>query len=113
MKTVDTNRLYYLTANSRDEDWDIATTTVGHQIVLPKEPYPLSTHPTDYQFNPKIGRVLNEYQLLYIVKGSGYFTSMSCKKCRIEAGTVIMLFPNEWHSTISPSEFRSNLRESN
>ena len=47
---------------------------------------------------PRGGRILNEYQLVYITKGSGYFASQSCPEAPVKAGTVISLFPGEWHS---------------
>lgn len=53
--------------------------------------YPLSRHPEKYNFKPQTGRILNEYQLVYITKGSGYFSSQSCKSQKINAGTMILL----------------------
>ena len=93
------NRLFYLTIGSNDEDWGIVVTTVGHQTIPPHSKYPPQQHPDSYYFAPEKGRILNEYQLVYITKGSGSFSSQSCKKKqRVTAGTVIMLFPEEWHS---------------
>ena len=90
--------LRYLTINSRDEEWGIVVTTVGYQFIPTCSQYPLSRHPDNYNFKPQTGRILNEYQLLYITKGSGYFSSSSCKQQKISAGTMILLFPGEWHS---------------
>lgn len=93
------DQLRYLTISARDEEWGIAVTTVGYQFIRQGGAYPSSTtHPDTYNFLPQTGRTLNEYQLVYITKGSGYFSSQSCKKQRIEAGTMILLFPGEWHS---------------
>ncbi|WP_295937190.1 AraC family transcriptional regulator [uncultured Alistipes sp.] len=87
----------YLTIGSADEEWGIVVSTVGYQFIPPQAPYPLSAHPDDYNFNAQTGRILNEYQLVYITKGSGYFSSQSCKLQKVEAGTMILLFPGEWH----------------
>jgi AraC-like DNA-binding protein len=87
----------YLTIGAADEEWGIVVSTVGYQFIPPQTPYPLSAHPNDYSFNAKTGRVLNEYQLVYITKGSGYFSSGSCKLQRVEAGTMLLLFPGERH----------------
>jgi hypothetical protein len=76
----------------------IVVTTVGYQFISPKAHYPLSQHPEQYNFKPQNGRTLNEYQLVYITKGSGYFSSQSHEKVKIHAGTMILLFPGEWHS---------------
>ncbi|MDR3268190.1 MAG: AraC family transcriptional regulator [Tannerella sp.] len=101
--TFDTNRmkneqLRYLAINAVDEEWGIVVTTVGYQFISPQSPYPLSRHPDKYHFSPLNHRTLNEYQLVYITKGSGYFTSQSVKKQKISEGTMILLFPGEWHS---------------
>lgn len=98
------DQLHYLTINETDEEWGIVVSTVGFQFITPKSHYPLSRHPDKYEFAPQTGRVLNEYQLVYITKGSGYFSSQSCKKQKVEAGTMILLFPGEWHSYYPDSE---------
>ncbi len=90
--------LRYLAINAKDEDWGIVVTTVGYQFISPGCSYPLSKHPEKYNFKPQTGRILNEYQLVYITKGKGYFSSQSCKSRLIKAGTMILLFPGEWHS---------------
>jgi hypothetical protein len=50
------------------------------------------------QFQPAVRTVLKEYQLVYITKGEGFFESGSCRKQCVKAGTMILLFPDEWHS---------------
>ncbi|MCP9613111.1 AraC family transcriptional regulator [Coprobacter tertius] len=89
--------LKYLTINDDDERWGIVCTTVGYQTVLPGADYPVLRHPDKYNFKFQ-GRILNEYQLVYIVEGRGYFASESCRKVRVTAGTMIQLFPGEWHT---------------
>ncbi|MBP8848267.1 MAG: AraC family transcriptional regulator, partial [Parabacteroides sp.] len=66
------DQLRYLTISAIDEEWGIVVTTVGYQFIPPKGNYPLSKHPDNYNFKPQTGRILNEYQLVYITKGSGY-----------------------------------------
>lgn len=92
------DQLKYLSVNAHDESWGIAVTTVGYQFIPPEGNYPQSAHPDSYNFKPQSGRILNEYQLVYITKGSGYFSSQSVKMQRINSGTMILLFPGEWHS---------------
>lgn len=98
MKEPRFDHLKYLYINSQDEEWGIAVTTVGYQFIPPEGQYPQSQHPDSYTFKPQSGRILNEYQLVYITKGSGYFSSQSVRMQRIHAGTMILLFPGEWHS---------------
>lgn len=92
------DKLCYLTIGDKDEKWGVVVTTIGYQFIPPGTKYPLSAHPDKYSFMPRGGRILNEYQLVYITKGSGYFASQSCPEAPVKAGTVISLFPGEWHS---------------
>lgn len=88
----------YLLVNERDKKFGITVNTVGFQPIAPHTAYPSTQHPKNYYFNPSKGRVLSEYQILYISKGKGTFRSGSTKKTTIEKGNVIMLFPGQWHS---------------
>lgn len=87
----------YTTVAAHDERWGMVCTTVGFQSVPPRHPYPVSQHPSVYG-TVKSGRTLDEYQLVYIVEGEGTFRSASCPPTRVSGGTVILLFPDEWHS---------------
>lgn len=88
----------YLSVNQQDERWGLTVSTVGHQHILPNEPYPSPNHPFQYLFNTNKGRTLNEYQLVYIIDGSGVFESTNQKRIRITSGQMILLFPGEWHT---------------
>ena len=76
----------------------MVVTTVGMQSIAPNASYPAMQHPETYDFKPQNGRVLDEFQIVYITEGGGYFESHSVARRRVEAGTVILLFPNEQHS---------------
>ena len=89
--------LHYLTVGSQDERWGMVVTTVGYQFVPPGGSYPLSRHPDGYDFKPQSGRVLGEYQMVYITRGDGYFSSASSRRQKVSAGTMMLLFPDEWH----------------
>lgn len=92
-----TDYFKYLVSHSSDERWGIVCTTVGFQDAKPYMSYPIQSHPKDYNFTTN-GRVLDEYQLVYILSGSGYFRSESFRSLTaVESGTVIMLFPGERH----------------
>ena len=90
--------VHYLPVTDHDERWGIVCTTAGYQNVPPGSPYPLTQHPDSYSFTRSRGRVLGEYQLLYIVSGQGEFRSASSPAAPAKAGTVVMLFPDEWHT---------------
>lgn len=92
----------YLIVNENDKLFGLWVNTVGFQSIQKGTKYPLSDHPSAYFFNAAKGRILREYQLLYITKGEGYFESESTKKVKVEKGTLIMLYPGQWH-TYSPN----------
>ena len=99
MRELDRNSLKFLTISPGDWDWGLVVTTVGRQSIYPNEQYPaMQQHPNSYYFKPQDGRVLDEFQMVYINEGSGFFESQSIPRQYIEAGTVILLFPGERHS---------------
>ena len=93
-----TTRRKYLTINPSDQKWGLTTHSVGHQVISENEAYPPQVHPTRYLFNIENGRILNEYQLLYITKGRGMFSSESSGRSQVKEGYMFLLFPGEWHT---------------
>jgi len=93
----------YLTVSPTDQMWSLHVTSVGHQSISPEEDYPPQDHPTRYLFDTKNGRILNEYQLLYIAKGKGVFSSKTSGMWQVKEGYMFLLFPGEWH-TYMPDE---------
>lgn len=88
----------YLIANKQDMAWGMVITTAGHQTIEAGANYPSVNHPTNYLFSTGRGRVLNEYQLVYISHGKGWFQSRSVNKIEIQEGMFFILFPGEWHN---------------
>ena len=91
------SRKRYLTINSTDHSWGLAINSVGRQNIAENEEYPPQEHPTRYLFDTRKGRILNEYQLLYITKGKGEFSSGPSGHCQIKEGCMFLLFPGERH----------------
>ena len=87
----------YLPLSQQDEDWGLHVLNTGHNRVVPKQEYPSPAHPGHHYFRWSKGRILQEFQVVYITKGSGYFESAHCALKKIQAGTVFILFPGEWH----------------
>ena len=101
----DSAHLKYLAINPFDLKWGAAVNTVGYQNILPGMSYPPTDHPTRYLFFEEKGRVLNEYQLLYITNGRGVFKSASLEHpVQVSKGMMFLLFPGEWHSYKPDSE---------
>ena len=65
----------YLVANDRDAQWGLVVNTVGYDEVGPDEDYPTKGHGDGYFFDVERGRVLDEYQMLYLIEGEGIFSS--------------------------------------
>ena len=78
--------------------WGLFVTTAGFQSVLPKHQYPPQGFPESYSFDYQKGRILNEFQLVYITKGEGEFASSSQPRTTVGEGNIFLLFPNEWHT---------------
>ncbi|MBN2310134.1 MAG: AraC family transcriptional regulator [Candidatus Hydrogenedentes bacterium] len=69
----------------------------GHTRVPPHTRYPPTQHPDDYHFSWHKGRVLAEFQVVYITRGRGTFESAASGKIPIAAGQAFALFPGVWH----------------
>lgn len=93
----------YIVENDKDARWGLTITTVGYEAFRPGDDYPSKEYGGGYAFDPSKGRVLQEYQLCYISEGRGFFESLSYRRCQVEAGTMFLLFPGEWH-TYSPDK---------
>ncbi|MFD2967229.1 AraC family transcriptional regulator [Sphingobacterium bambusae] len=87
----------YLPTSGDDDKWGLTLLNVGCGEVVNCANYPLTGHPEPYQFQWKQGRRLQEYQLIYISKGTGIFESQNGGLRKVSAGTMILLFPGEWH----------------
>ena len=91
------NFIKYLTYNQKDVAIGLYILNAGYNLIRPNEPYPVAAHPNAYKFHWSAGRKLQEFQLNYIVDGEGYFESESTKMQLVKAGSLMILFPNEWH----------------
>ena len=88
----------YLIVNDMDRKFGLWVNTVGYQSIPPDSPYPLKEHPSGYFFNAEKGRLLREYQLVYITKGRGLFSSDSTPERQVCKGRLMVLFPGQWHT---------------
>jgi hypothetical protein len=72
-------------------------TGAGTDVVPPGAGYPQQKHPELYDFNWNSGRILPEYQLVFVSEGRGEFESKETGLLPVEPGTIMMLFPDVWH----------------
>lgn len=88
----------YLAAAPADRHWGMAITTAGHSRSHPESSgYPPEKHPSAYHFEWRKGRILDEFQIVHIVRGGGFFESAAHGAAKIRGGEAILLFPGEWH----------------
>lgn len=84
--------------NDMDRKYGLWVNSVGFQSIPANSPYPLKNHPSGYFFNAQKGRILREYQLVYITKGRGLFTSDTTPEKQVCKGRLMLLFPDQWHT---------------
>ena len=93
--------LKYLAVNSFDHKWGTAVNSVGFQEIAAGKDYPPRNHPSRYVFSVSSGRVLQEYQLLYITEGMGRLFCGALGRSKaipLKSGMMFLLFPGEWHT---------------
>lgn len=91
------NYYKYLPTSPEDESWGLYVLNAGCNRINCHVNYPAKEHPAHHYFNWNKGRVLNEYQIIYISRGEGFFESAKCAKTIVKEGTIMFLFPGEWH----------------
>ncbi|WP_025146011.1 helix-turn-helix domain-containing protein [Pedobacter jeongneungensis] len=84
-------------ADAKQPDWGISILNVGHYIHPAGKKYPDAVHPDAYFFDYSKGRVLSEYQLVYIASGTGTFEAEFIGKVDVQPGTIFFLYPGIWH----------------
>ncbi|HMI03097.1 MAG TPA: AraC family transcriptional regulator [Pedobacter sp.] len=90
------NYFRYFPTSEKDESWGLTVLNAGCTQIEKHSYYPPLNHPSHHYFNWDTGRTLDEYQLIYITKGVGYFESENCSE-NITEGSVILLHPEQRH----------------
>ncbi|OXU14017.1 helix-turn-helix domain-containing protein [Sedimentisphaera salicampi] len=91
------NQYHYLPINDKSISWDIYLTGIGEATISAGSAYPPCGHPDLYNFNWESGRVLPEYQIVFISQGRGVFESSAAGQAEVVPGTMLILFPEVWH----------------
>lgn len=87
----------YFALNEEDRYWGIHILDCGTTSIHPNTSNEYLDHPKKYTFNWEKGRILQEYQLIYVLNGKGQFESKACQKTGLESGDIVILFPGMWH----------------
>ncbi len=54
-------------------------------------------HPQNYLLNWENGRILYEYQMIYLIEGEGYYENEFIPLRPVKTGAIILVSPNVWH----------------
>jgi AraC-like DNA-binding protein len=98
MVSGETNFLHYIPYSEEDEKIGMTCTTAGRIDVPPDTAYPprKKDHPAMFRSVAK-GRVLQEFQLVYIIRGEGTFTVRE-QTLDIRPGSMMLILPGMRHS---------------
>ena len=79
--------------------WGVSVSHCAFAEIPPDSPYPPSPllRPGEPAISWTKGRVVDEYQLIYISGGRGMFDSKETGRVAIRAGQVMLIFPGVWH----------------
>ena len=87
----------YLTYSNEDEKWQFVCTDAGYNEIQPRVSYPPNKQGHPGPFKPVAsGRTLNEYQMIYITRGSGMFET-SGRALAVQPGSILIVFPGVRH----------------
>ena len=87
----------YFAVSENDKEWGIHALDCGISVLKPGSDFPSPEHPESYQLSWERGRILNEYQIIYLVEGNGIFESRTVGTVNLEAGSFIVIYPDYWH----------------
>jgi AraC-like DNA-binding protein len=89
--------LHYLPCSREDEKLGMVCTTAGSIEVLPGTEYPPRKNEHPFHFRSvATGRIISEYQLVYISKGKGTFSAGE-KTWNAEPGSAFLVLPGLKH----------------
>lgn len=86
----------YVTPGEDDVNWGLYLNVVGKAVITPGVTYPSPSHPSGYYFTWEKGRILHEYQLVYVTEGDGFYED-STGEYPIKSGSLLIIQPGNWH----------------
>jgi len=86
----------YYPVTPAQKEWGLYVTCVGHNTTRPGVVFPSPEHPDEYYFSWKVGRTLQEWQLILLEAGQGEVEFKS-GLVKVGVGTMIVLPPGCWH----------------
>jgi AraC-like DNA-binding protein len=100
---------YFPIAN-RDKDWGLFVTTVGEFHFPSGKVSPPPDQPKRYDFKASTGRLLHEFQIVYVSAGRGWFKSDESGRIPVNTGNVILLFPGvrHWYTPLAATGWKEH-----
>ena len=95
--TKSDTRFGYFPVNEQAIATGFYLTGAGVEHIGANQTYPIATHPEMYNFSWNTGRILPEYQLVFVFEGYGEFESQETGHIRLRPGMAIFLLPDVWH----------------
>jgi AraC-like DNA-binding protein len=92
-----TQQFAYVPVTNTSIQLGLYVTGAGGSCVLPGSLYPRKGHPELYDFTWRSGRVLPEFQFVFITEGKGEFETRKSGLKPVAAGTMLILRPDVWH----------------
>ena len=86
----------YFPVNDAQRSWGLFATCVGHSTTDSGDEFPSKTHPDEYYFTWEKGRILHEWQIAFVERGSG-IVEFRHRKFAAREGSLIVLPPGCWH----------------
>lgn len=99
MDKLATNIRFDYLPSDRENHWGLWVPGTGMRIVPPGSPYQVYEKGAPYQWGKsRKGRILNDFQLVYITEGKGLYWTHPKKPQKVEAGNIIVVLPGLWHN---------------
>jgi AraC-like DNA-binding protein len=88
----------YFPISEAQKRWSIYLTDCGKETIPARyKNYPPPDTPLSRTFTWQEGRILDDYYLVYIVKGEGFYENQKTGLQKVKAGTAFIVFAQEWY----------------
>jgi AraC-like DNA-binding protein len=97
MPAIVKDEYYCLLVGPRDRCWGLFVTAAGLQFIPSGARFRPTGHSPSHDYLWQQGRILHEYAIVYTLRGQAEFESEPTGRKTVDAGSVILLFPEVWH----------------
>lgn len=81
------NIIKYLHTSIEESIWEISVSSISFHTYTSQE---------DVQ-TPFQGKIINEFALIYIINGKGFFSSIDCPEENLSKGDIFFIYPDQWN----------------